>query len=130
MFDAVNNVPDIYLDELQMELHDAFGVNADKSTIWRALRRSGYTMKKVCTGYSYIHASYSHLNLSYLARLLSGALKNALTLQRVLERTKLNSWFLLTRVQLTAVRHTEDGLGRYVVARPYGRLFLYVGDGK
>ena len=48
MFSAVNDVPDIYLDELQMELKEAFGVSADKSTIWRALRRKGYTMKKVC----------------------------------------------------------------------------------
>ena len=48
MFNAVNNVPDIYLDELQMDLQDTFGVAIDKSTIWRKLRRGGYTMKKVC----------------------------------------------------------------------------------
>ncbi|KAK2460232.1 hypothetical protein APHAL10511_007748 [Amanita phalloides] len=30
-----------------MELKEAFGVSADKSTIWRALRRKGYTMKKL-----------------------------------------------------------------------------------
>ena len=48
MFNAVNNVPDIYLDELQMDLQDTFGVAIDKSTIWRKLRHGGYTMKKVC----------------------------------------------------------------------------------
>ena len=47
MFNAVNNVPDIYLDELQLELQEMFGVSANTSTIWRALKRAGYTMKKV-----------------------------------------------------------------------------------
>lgn len=58
MFNAVNNVPDIYLDELQLELQDTFGMTVDKSTIWRNLRRGGYTMKKVCmlsTKLVYIH---------------------------------------------------------------------------
>lgn len=48
MFNAVNNVPDIYLNELQMELQETFGVSANTSTIWRALKQAGYTMKKVC----------------------------------------------------------------------------------
>ena len=48
MFNAVNNIPDIYLDKLQMELKDTLGVTVDKSTIWRKLRHGGYTMKQVC----------------------------------------------------------------------------------
>ena len=48
MFNAVNNIPDIYLDELQMELKDTLGVTVDKSTIWCKLRCGGYTMKQVC----------------------------------------------------------------------------------
>ncbi|KAK2464102.1 hypothetical protein APHAL10511_003889, partial [Amanita phalloides] len=47
MFNAVNNIPDIYLDELQMELKDVLGVIVDKSTIWRGLRCGGYTMKQL-----------------------------------------------------------------------------------
>ena len=45
MFNAVNNFPDIYLDELQLELQDTFGMTVDKSTIWRNLRRGGFMMK-------------------------------------------------------------------------------------
>ncbi|KAK2459804.1 hypothetical protein APHAL10511_008236 [Amanita phalloides] len=47
MFNAVNNIPDIYLDELQMELKDVLGVIVDKSMIWHGLRRGGYTMKQL-----------------------------------------------------------------------------------
>jgi hypothetical protein len=39
--------PDLYLDEMQDLLESHIGVEADDSTIWRALRRSSFTMKKV-----------------------------------------------------------------------------------
>ena len=43
----VNQKPDIYLDELQELLTERSGVHVHESTIWRALTRSGFTMKKV-----------------------------------------------------------------------------------
>ena len=57
MFNAINNTPDIYLDELQMELKDVLGVTVDKSMIWCGLRHGGYTMKQVCTRLIYIYIS-------------------------------------------------------------------------
>ncbi len=44
---TVSRNSDIYLDELQEDLWQICGVLVSKSSIWRALRRSGYTMKKV-----------------------------------------------------------------------------------
>jgi transposase len=38
---------DKYLDELQLGLQETCGRVVSQSTIWRALRRSGYRMKKV-----------------------------------------------------------------------------------
>ncbi|KAJ7266435.1 Homeodomain-like protein [Mycena haematopus] len=40
---------DKYLDELQLSLQETCGRIVSQSTIWRALKRSGYTMKKVRT---------------------------------------------------------------------------------
>ncbi|KAF8593027.1 hypothetical protein BDV93DRAFT_482585, partial [Ceratobasidium sp. AG-I] len=42
----VRQKPDIFLDELQEVLMVQCGVECDLSTIWRALKRSGFTMKK------------------------------------------------------------------------------------
>ncbi|KAJ7757735.1 hypothetical protein DFH07DRAFT_742009, partial [Mycena maculata] len=38
---------DKYLDELQLGLQETCGRVVSQSTIWCALKRSGYTMKKV-----------------------------------------------------------------------------------
>jgi len=39
--------PDLYMDEMKDLLESRIGVEVDESTIWRALRRSGFTMKKL-----------------------------------------------------------------------------------
>ncbi|PPQ84969.1 hypothetical protein CVT26_008289 [Gymnopilus dilepis] len=44
---TIRHSPDIYLDELKELLEDRIGLEVDESTIWRALRRSGFTMKKL-----------------------------------------------------------------------------------
>jgi transposase len=38
---------DTYLDELREELEQKCGVSVSPATVWRALQRSGHTMKKV-----------------------------------------------------------------------------------
>lgn len=43
----VKGTCDAYLDELRKELEGVTGNKVSDSTIWRALQRSGYTMKKV-----------------------------------------------------------------------------------
>ena len=45
---ALNKTPDLYLDELRLELEQMCGVSVSMSTIWRTLVKSGYTMKKAC----------------------------------------------------------------------------------
>ena len=47
LFNTLNNTPDLYLDELRLELQEKFGVSVSLSTIWRTLKKGGYTMKKV-----------------------------------------------------------------------------------
>jgi transposase len=51
IFAAVNNMPDLYLDELRLELQETCGVSVSMSTIWRTLVKGGYSMKKVCYHY-------------------------------------------------------------------------------
>ena len=36
-----------YLDELELELNERFGLNVSTTTIWRALAEMGYSRKKV-----------------------------------------------------------------------------------
>ena len=40
-------MPDLYLDELRLELQETCGVSIAMSTIWRTLQSGGYWMKKV-----------------------------------------------------------------------------------
>ena len=40
-------MPDIYLDELRLELETRCGVSVSHQTVWRNLRKGGYTLKKV-----------------------------------------------------------------------------------
>ncbi|KIL55693.1 hypothetical protein M378DRAFT_17709 [Amanita muscaria Koide BX008] len=44
---TVRHSPEIYLDEMQEIMEDRLGVDVSESTIWRALRRSGFTLKKL-----------------------------------------------------------------------------------
>lgn len=44
---TIRHSPDVYLDEMKELLEERIGVEVNESTIWRALYRSGFTMKKV-----------------------------------------------------------------------------------
>ncbi|KIK74203.1 hypothetical protein PAXRUDRAFT_91192, partial [Paxillus rubicundulus Ve08.2h10] len=43
---TIEKAPDLYLDELQEMLAASCGRTVSKSTIWRTLRKTGFTMKK------------------------------------------------------------------------------------
>jgi transposase len=45
---TINTTPDFFLDELQEILQVYRGVNVSQATVWRTLKRAGFTMKKVC----------------------------------------------------------------------------------
>jgi hypothetical protein len=47
MHAVLDNKPDLYLDEMRLELEQVCGVSVSLPTIWRNLVKSGYTMKKV-----------------------------------------------------------------------------------
>lgn len=47
LFNTLSSTPDLYLDELRLELQERLGVTVSIPTIWRTLRKGGYTMKKV-----------------------------------------------------------------------------------
>jgi transposase len=44
---TVRRTPDLYLDELQEMLSTTCGVTVSQSTVWRTLRKAGFTLKKV-----------------------------------------------------------------------------------
>ena len=47
---VIQKSPDLYLDELKEMLTASSGVEVSHTTIWQALRRAGFTMKKVSVG--------------------------------------------------------------------------------
>lgn len=47
LFGIIDRTPDLYLDELIEVLFNECGKVVSKSTVWRALQRGGFTMKKV-----------------------------------------------------------------------------------
>ncbi|KAJ7163771.1 hypothetical protein C8R46DRAFT_1101532 [Mycena filopes] len=44
---VVRHSPDVYLDELRELLEEKRGCEVSEATIWRSLKRCGFTMKKV-----------------------------------------------------------------------------------
>src|SRR6266481_920327 len=60
---AVSHNSNIYLDELQEDLQQIYGVLVSKSFIWRALQQSGYTMKKVMLTFCCCVINNTHFSL-------------------------------------------------------------------
>lgn len=128
LFSTVKETPDLYLDELRMELLETCGVSVSESTIWRTLIKGGYTMKKVCS-HCYSLIIVQTMN-SYLVRRLSAAKRSEPNLLFVSGHMSQTSLFLWTRVLLTAERHTVDEHGQYVAGRLLGRPFSVEDDGE
>lgn len=47
MLALIEHSPDMFLDEIQDELHEQHGLDISLSTIWRTLKRLGIESKKV-----------------------------------------------------------------------------------
>jgi hypothetical protein len=45
---TITKAPDLYLDELRLDLEAKCGVSVSINTVWRTLQKGGFTMKKVC----------------------------------------------------------------------------------
>lgn len=69
---TIRHSPDLYLDEIKELLEDRIGVEVDESTIWRSLRRSGFTIKKVR-----IQSSNCNLHNHHIQQLTREALKRS-----------------------------------------------------
>jgi hypothetical protein len=61
LFRTLSSTPDLYLDELRLELEATLGTAVSLSTIWRTLKDGGFTMKKV---------SILFYNISFILRLV------------------------------------------------------------
>ena len=53
LLDTIQKMPDLYLNELQEMMTAETGVWVSCATIWRTLRRKGFTMKKVSAQHLY-----------------------------------------------------------------------------
>lgn len=64
---TIAKTPDLYLDELQEMLAASCGRTVSRATIWRTLRRAGFTMKKVIlpllSCFGFLICSRSHVLL-------------------------------------------------------------------
>ncbi|KAF8587505.1 hypothetical protein K439DRAFT_1337924 [Ramaria rubella] len=57
---SLNRSCDLYLDELRDSLEQVCGVSVSLPTVWRSLRRSGWTMKKVSTTTNVHHVTQTN----------------------------------------------------------------------
>jgi len=63
---TIRQSPDLYLDELQEMMAVSCGIDVSRATVWRTLRRAGFTMKKITR----VAAERSaQKRLEYLARI-------------------------------------------------------------
>jgi hypothetical protein len=121
----VQRAPDIYLKELQDMISMNCGVDVSISTLWRTLRRAGFTMKKV-------RSPSPHFTSAYLLvktyRLRSELLSNQLTSDSNISQESANipllSLFLWMKALWIAVHHIVAGLGLFEEQRPNERPFL------
>jgi hypothetical protein len=61
MLALIEHSPDIYLDEIQEQLHDLHEVDVSLATIWQTLKRLGIGSKKVSS-------SILHIGLTIVTR--------------------------------------------------------------
>ena len=130
LWTILSSTLDVYLDELCLELEEKHGVSVLASMIWRTLVKGGYSMKKVT---SYINwAEYIRLTTTFSSLVwhLNEAWRRGLYLQPGSEHMSPTSLFLLMKVQLIIIQHTEVELGLYVGWRQQEKLSSVEGKGK
>ena len=115
---------DGYLDELRAGLAAMCGIHVSISSVWRALRRSGYTMKKVCM-YCYISNSTDSVPCSSRSQRSSAVRKSALrTYIKLVFATRQISLYLSTRAYVIIVHVIVVVRGLFKGRERYGRPFL------
>ncbi|KDQ07271.1 hypothetical protein BOTBODRAFT_120277 [Botryobasidium botryosum FD-172 SS1] len=56
---ALERSPDLYIEELARGIYESCGTSVSETTVWRALKKAGFTMKRV--GESRILSSLLHV---------------------------------------------------------------------
>lgn len=122
---------DIYLLGLQAVVSHRLGIEVSESAIWKALRKRGFTMKKVCGTLLDLFSILILNKLCRLRRLPLSVMRNeerhfstdtaCIALRRALS--------LLTRAHLTGGQHFKTGHGHYGVVRRSESGFLLEVDG-
>ena len=123
-------MPDTYLDELQEMLVVTCGVQVSKSTVWRALRSGGFTLKKVHRRMP--NTSSALTNLFDSSPVLQQSIqlrRDSNILQGLASMMPVNS-FLWMKARSITGQHTEGARGLFVALRLKGRPFLYEVVGK
>ena len=128
LFDTLSCMPDLYLDELWLELQQTSGVDVSISTIWRTLVKGGFSMKKVSG--MLMPMAETYIPNSSLVLLLNVVLKSGQTLLLALVPTRQISWYLLMRALLIVEQLIVEGLGLYRVIKQQGSAFSVVEKGK
>ena len=118
----------MYLDELRLELQEVCGVSISLSTIWRTLKKGGYSMKKVRNWWP--HILMSDWLLDSLAGLhWSVVLKCGLTMHFVLASIQQINLFLLMKVLWTVEQHTVAMPEQYMAEERLVKHSSAVDDG-
>ena len=119
----------MYLDELKEILEISCGVSISRSTIWRMLRRAGFTMKKVSpsnlsqsTVCLHFFSSSHVLQQSDLQRNVLNSLQGSVIIA-------LNNLFSLMSHLSIAEQLIEGVHGLFMERKPSERLSLYADDG-
>lgn len=127
--ETLEDQPDLYLREMQELLRVACGRNASEGTIWKTLKATGLTMKKVSGLPAFVHllanaCSRLHVSHSNVLILI------ARTIAFVSLNMTLSSSCLWMKVPLIDGRPIVDGLGLSGERRHSARPFSCVGESK
>ena len=120
----------MFLDELVDELREVRGLEVDQSTVWRALHRSGFAMKKVCSTSLVEHSLMSLSGRLHVSR-WSGVQQSVLNTSQTLASTFLRSSLcLLMGALVITTLHIEVKHGHFRAQELYRKHFLYVVKGQ
>lgn len=121
----------MYLDELQKSLQDNWNLQVHPSTVWKALRKAGYVMKKVLI--YFLSSQYiltNHFFCSSRRRQSSNAKKGVLdTCTRCYSTTWQINLCLWTRVRVIVGQCTVIALGPSEESGRFVKRFLFEGRG-
>ena len=128
----VRHSPDAYLDEMQALLEERRGVEVHRSTVWRALTQSGFTMKKVCqfTLLVWILVKGSWITISLHGMLLNEmSTKGPFFVTNMVASILQNRLSLSTRAHLIVEHVFVEKPGQFQVNEQSEMLSLFVGAG-